>query len=397
MGLTPPRRLPCLVELWGDGLPHSRTPRANAAPAEAARGTLKPVTIGHVRMPERSFIIVPDGNGKVPLALQPHVLKARVRRGAVYPTLVGVATRLGGDVQISLFFWCASMQYGPWLAVPRYRAARKTCACGQPGSSPTPGPDNDSKSEVPHGRADASSPDERGRDRRTEPAPVHPDPGRPGSDGAYGRPDPGHGRPRARAAQGARVHPDQAGWGRPVAHALVAGADPAQPALRHRHEGRRRVPDLLRAARRLRSRGQPGARPRGRDPVGGQRGSGKGRHDRHLAPEEERRLARRQAVQRRRRGVHVGVRVRPGHRRRDRGLVPRGLADRQGGQPRHQDHVHPAAALLGRRLLRQPRHDPAQARVRELQGRQVPGGAGELEARGNRRLPHRRTSGPATS
>ena len=51
---------------------------------------------------------------------------------------------------------------------------------------------------------------------------------------------------------------------------------------------------------------------------------------RHLAAEEERRLARRQAVQRRRRDLHVGIRVRPGHRRRDRGLVSRDLPDRQG-------------------------------------------------------------------
>ena len=41
-------------------------------------------------------------------------------------------------------------------------------------------------------------------------------------------------------------------------------------------------------------------------------------------------LARRQAVQRRRRDLHVGVRVRPGHRRRDRGLVSRDRPDRQG-------------------------------------------------------------------
>ena len=83
--------------------------------------------------------------------------------------------------------------------------------------------------------------------------------------------------------------PTPARRGRALAHAVVAGADPAQPALRHRHERRGRVPDLLRAARRLRSRGQPGAGARGRAPVGGQRGSRQGRHDRHLAPEEERR------------------------------------------------------------------------------------------------------------
>ena len=92
------------------------TPWANAAPAEAARGTLKTVTMGDVRMPERSFIIVPDGNGSAACV---ELMSSRLGCGAelVYPT-GRVAYSLGGDVQISLFFWCASMQYRPWLAIP---------------------------------------------------------------------------------------------------------------------------------------------------------------------------------------------------------------------------------------------------------------------------------------
>src|SRR5207245_11693818 len=41
------------------------TPRGNTTPAEAAAGTLKTVPIGHVRMPVRSFIVVPDGSSKL--------------------------------------------------------------------------------------------------------------------------------------------------------------------------------------------------------------------------------------------------------------------------------------------------------------------------------------------
>src|SRR5207245_6454204 len=37
----------------------------NTTPAEAAAGTLKTVPIGHVRMPVRSFIVVPDGSSKL--------------------------------------------------------------------------------------------------------------------------------------------------------------------------------------------------------------------------------------------------------------------------------------------------------------------------------------------
>jgi len=45
------------------------TPRGNTTPADAASGTVKTVPIGHVRMPVRSFIVVPDGNSKLPAGL----------------------------------------------------------------------------------------------------------------------------------------------------------------------------------------------------------------------------------------------------------------------------------------------------------------------------------------
>src|SRR5437879_5127119 len=45
------------------------TPKANTTPAAAASGTLKTVPIGHVRMPVRSFIVVPDGSSKLPSGL----------------------------------------------------------------------------------------------------------------------------------------------------------------------------------------------------------------------------------------------------------------------------------------------------------------------------------------
>src|SRR5260370_5795383 len=45
------------------------TPRGHTTPAEAAAGTLKTVPIGHVRLPVRSFIVVPDGSSKLPPGL----------------------------------------------------------------------------------------------------------------------------------------------------------------------------------------------------------------------------------------------------------------------------------------------------------------------------------------
>src|SRR5258708_21376405 len=44
-------------------------PGGTPPPAEAATGTLKTVPIGHVRMPVRSFIVVPDGSSKLPPGL----------------------------------------------------------------------------------------------------------------------------------------------------------------------------------------------------------------------------------------------------------------------------------------------------------------------------------------
>ena len=44
-------------------------PGGNTTPAEAAGGTLKTVPIGQVRMPVRSFFVVPDGSSKLPPGL----------------------------------------------------------------------------------------------------------------------------------------------------------------------------------------------------------------------------------------------------------------------------------------------------------------------------------------
>jgi hypothetical protein len=45
------------------------TPNGNTTPAAAAGGALKTVPIGRVRMPVRSFIVVPDGSSKLPSGL----------------------------------------------------------------------------------------------------------------------------------------------------------------------------------------------------------------------------------------------------------------------------------------------------------------------------------------
>ena len=66
-----------------------------------------------------------------------------------------------------------------------------------------------------------------------------------------------HAQPKAPA-----FNPDAPGRRRPAQGALVAGADAPEPALRHRHQGPRRLADLLRAARRIRPRRQPDPRAR---------------------------------------------------------------------------------------------------------------------------------------
>ena len=64
--------------------------------------------------------------------------------------------------------------------------------------------------------------------------------------------------------------------------------------------------------------------------------------------------------------------VRPGHRRGEQRLVPRDREDRQARQPHRQAHLHQAPAVLGGSLLRRPRHDHPQARLRALPGGQEP-------------------------
>ena len=117
-----------------------------------------------------------------------------------------------------------------------------------------------------------------------------------------------------------------------------------------------------------------------------QRHPGQGPDVRHLAAQEERHLARRQALHRRRRHLQLGVRRRPGHRRRHQRLLRRHRPGRQGRCAHGEGVVQEAAGLLGRRLLRQPRRPHSQARLRALQGGEVPRGARQPQARGHRGL-----------
>ena len=86
----------------------------------------------------------------------------------------------------------------------------------------------------------------------------------------------------------------------------------------------------------------------------------------HLAAQEERAVARRQALHRRRRRLQLGVRRRPRDRRRDRGhrTARSARGSTRSTATRSRLVFKPSPALLGRRLLRQPRHDPPQARLR---------------------------------
>ena len=169
----------------------------------------------------------------------------------------------------------------------------------------------------------------------------------------------------------------------------MAGADSAQPALRHGHEGPGRLPDLLRAAGGLRPRRQHRARPRRRGAERGQWRPGQRRHLGDLEAQAGRAVARRQALHRRRRRLQLGIRGRPRHRRRHQRRLPRDRAHRQARQPHRQARVHQAPALLGRRVLRPQGHAHPQARFRALSGRQVARSAGQPQAGGHGRLPFR--------
>ena len=182
---------------------------------------------------------------------------------------------------------------------------------------------------------------------------------------------------------------DQAGRRRAPQDALVAGPDAPQSPLRHRHQGPGRRPHLLRAARGLRSRRQRDARPRRRGPERHRRHARQGPHLGDVAAQEGRDLARRQALHRRRRRVHLGIRHRPRHGRAHHRVVPGDLEGRRARQSHGEGDLRQAPVVLGRRVLRQPRADPPQARLRALQGREVAGGAGEPQARRHRPVPLR--------
>ena len=163
------------------------------------------------------------------------------------------------------------------------------------------------------------------------------------------------GRGRARPAQGARVHPDEARRRRAAQDPLVAGAHAAEPALRHRHQGPGRLPDLLRAAGRLRPRRQRGPGPGRGDPERAERRARSRSHLGHLAPQEGRDVARRQAVHRRRRHLHLRVRLRPGHRRGEQRLLPRDLEDRRVDSHTVKVVFNKPQPFWADRVLRQPR------------------------------------------
>jgi hypothetical protein len=192
-------------------------------------------------------------------------------------------------------------------------------------------------------------------------------------------------RPRPGARPGARLRAGAARRRRPAPAPLLAGADDPEPAPGHRREGHRGRAHLLRAARRLRPRGQPRARARRGGAVGGQRRRGAGRHLDHLAAQEGRGVARRPAVHCRRRGVQVGVRGGSS----DRGDQPRSLsrsgARREARGPRGAGRVQAADAVLGRGVLRL-HGDPA-PRVRRAPRRPLPRRGGQPPPGRHRAVP----------
>ena len=106
-------------------------------------------------------------------------------------------------------------------------------------------------------------------------------------DGA--RPDRADGEPDARLSAAWRrrraksdYKPTKRGGGGALKVLWWQGADAAQPALRRRHQGPGRLAHLLRAARRLGRRRQPGAGARRRDPEPRERRARRGRQVGHL-------------------------------------------------------------------------------------------------------------------
>ena len=181
--------------------------------------------------------------------------------------------------------------------------------------------------------------------------------------------------------------PTQARRRRAAARAALAGADAAEPALRHRHQGRARRAGLLRRARALRRRRRARADPRGGDSEPRERRRRCRRAVGRLEAQARRHLARRRALHRRRLRLQLAVRHRCRHRRHHARRLQRhaGRAHRFAyGAPR----LRPADAVLAAHLLHH-RADP-QASVRRLPGRALARGAGEPQAGRHRAVPLRR-------
>ena len=188
----------------------------------------------------------------------------------------------------------------------------------------------------------------------------------------HGRPAAGRGGSRPAQPQGAGLHADAPRRRRAAEDALVAGAHPAQSALRHRHQGPGRLADLLRAPGRLRSRRQLVPVLAAEIPSVDNGGLGRDGTLGDLEPQEGRHLARRQALHRRRRGLQLGVRRRSRHRRGHDRLLSRDRPRREARRPHRQGHLQAAAARSGPRpSAASTAADHPQAPLRAFQGRQV--------------------------
>ena len=188
--------------------------------------------------------------------------------------------------------------------------------------------------------------------------------------------------------------PTKRGGGGRAQGAVVAGADPAQPAFRRRHQGSGGLAHLLRAAGGWDPDGNLVPVLAAEIPTHRERRAGQGRQVGHLEAEAGRQVARRQAVHRRRFRVQLGICRRPGNRGDDDRQL-QGRQSRQGRRPHDPRRFPEADAVLGGRLRRRRRHDHPEAPVRGLQGRQVARCAGEPEAGRHRPLPVCRASSRA--
>ena len=188
----------------------------------------------------------------------------------------------------------------------------------------------------------------------------------------------------------ARLQADQAGRRRHAEDALVAGRHPAEPALRHRHQGPGRLPHLLRAAGLVGPRRQPHRRSLAAEIPSLQNGG--------LAKDGK------SVTWKLKKGVvwHDGKPFTAD----DCVFTWEYVADPATASPSHRPatrtsqvdkvdshtvkvDLQEADAVLGGRLLRRARHDPSQAPLRGLQGRQVARGADQPQAGRHRALPLR--------